>query len=320
LARRRKWIVLLRRLVLWPLAVALLVIVCILVWFASAGVWLYGDMAPYVAQRHGRLVEASLERSIAFGDTHLTSYYRLESSSGLQVELALRRPAESTATPLPVVVFLDGFKHGRNAVDRLGNSGDTILAVVSYPYDGERSMKPLAWAGASRKLRRTMHDTPAALMLVLDFVLQQPGVDPGRVELMGISLGSPLVCVTGALDTRFTRVWSVHGGAGYRLVLENVLGKRIRAPLLREPVIALFGLLARRIDPVDYVGRIAPRELVVISGSGDGIFPRASAELLYTSAGEPKELIWMDSEHVNPRRPELIRELVALVLARIDPS
>jgi fermentation-respiration switch protein FrsA (DUF1100 family) len=112
----------------------------------------------------------------------------------------------------------------------------------------------------------------------------------------------------------------VHGGAGYRIVLDNRLGRRIRSGALRRPLVALAGLLTRRIDPADYVDRIAPREIVIISGSGDGIFPRASAELLYDSAGEPKEQIWTDSGHVNPRHPDLIRELVAFALARIDPT
>ena len=170
-----------RRLIVWPLAVVVCIVVCILAWFVSGGVWLYGDITRYTEQRRGRLVETTLERTVPSGDTHLTHYYQLRSSSGLEVRLALRRPLRVLDRPLPLVVLLDGFKHGRDAIDRMGESGNTILAVVSYPYDGDRHLKALTWMVVSRRIRRTMHDTPAALMLVLDFLLQQPGVDPSRV-------------------------------------------------------------------------------------------------------------------------------------------
>ena len=45
-----------------------------------------------------------------------------------------------------------------------------------------------------------------------------------------------------------------------------------------------------RVRPVDLVARIAPRPLLLIHGTNDGIVPYAHALELYAAAGEPKEL------------------------------
>jgi hypothetical protein len=40
-------------------------------------------------------------------------------------------------------------------------------------------------------------------------------------------------------------------------------------------------------------------------------------ERLYAAAGEPKELIWTEGGHINPDRPEIVRQLLEIVRSRI---
>ncbi|MDJ0835213.1 MAG: hypothetical protein QNK37_01780 [Acidobacteriota bacterium] len=288
-------------------------------WLCPNGLWFFGDMTDYTKARRGSLTDAITERTEPASAGTITSYHRLVSDSGLEVEAALKRPEIMPAEPLPLVVLIGGFRTGRDAIDLIHDQGDTMFATVSYPYEGNRRIRGAAgWFGALRKLRLSMHDSPAALKLSLDFLLQQPGVDPTRVELVGVSLGSFLATVGGALDQRFSRVWCIHGGADYTKMLNAALEKNIPPGFVRRPVAGFGNLLVNRLDPKHYVGRISPREVVMVNAAADDRIPRAATDLLHARALEPKQVIWLDTKHVSPRREELIRELVGLVLTRIE--
>ncbi|BCM91665.1 hypothetical protein IAD21_03540 [Abditibacteriota bacterium] len=89
------------------------------------------------------------------------------------------------------------------------------------------------------------------------------------------------------------------------------------APLAREqltflpekvvvPVMGLLSFYTRLeigvglddIAPRRYIGRISPRPLLLIHGTGDSLIPSSQARLNYASAKQPKALYWIDgAEH-----------------------
>ena len=305
------------RLALRLLVLAILLFGVALFWLCPRGLGFSGDLDSYVESRRGRLVDVSEDREGKVVAHHRISYRRLRSSSGLEVSLALSRPRERNETPLPLVVMLGGFNTGRDAIDLIGDPGPAYVAALSYPYEGERRIKgAMAWAKALRGVRLAAHDTPAALMLSLDYLLEQPGVDSGRVELVGVSLGGFFAAVSGALDERFSRVWCVHSGAGYPELLEGALKTKVPNAFLR-PLVGFGDLLVRRLDPEDYVARIAPRELVLINAKGDERIPQAAAERLFAAAVEPKRQIWLPTSHIDPSREKVIQDLAQRVLGEI---
>lgn len=55
------------------------------------------------------------------------------------------------------------------------------------------------------------------------------------------------------------------------------------------------------IEPLNFVERISPRQLLFINAENDVIIPKPMAMLLHTKADEPKKIIWYQSKHhVNP--------------------
>ncbi len=48
----------------------------------------------------------------------------------------------------------------------------------------------------------------------------------------------------------------------------------------------------------------------MINGTNDEQVPRWSAELLYSAAGEPKTITWLESRHVRPDNVELTRMIL----------
>jgi hypothetical protein len=55
----------------------------------------------------------------------------------------------------------------------------------------------------------------------------------------------------------------------------------------------------------------------MINSEGDSFFTRESAEELFETASDPKEIIWQKTGHVAPGEKELIRELTNIVAGRI---
>jgi dienelactone hydrolase len=69
-----------------------------------------------------------------------------------------------------------------------------------------------------------------AILLAVDYLLEQPYIDANRLELAGVSLGAFLVSPAAVLDERIRRVWIVHGAGNPAQVIEYELRDNVRAP------------------------------------------------------------------------------------------
>ncbi len=243
---------------------------------------------------------------------------RLRAENGLVVALRVLRPADAPAK-LPLIVLLGGHRTGRDAVDLLGAPGPFAVAALDYPYEGpERTRGLRQTLGVVPAARRAVEDTPAAVLLSLDWLVAQPWVDAERVELVGVSLGAPFATVAGALDTRVRRVWLIHGGSRLSEWIGHNLRPRFGSDMTRAIAGRLVYGLAHgpSLEAEHWLPRIAPRPVVIIGAREDRRLPAHMVERLHALAAEPKELIWMDGGHID-RRPEAVRLLLETVRQRI---
>jgi dienelactone hydrolase len=295
----------------------LLAIVATSATIAAAVAYLLRDPTPRFLARRSSLATVaesapSLERGYELRPVRLTA------TSGLSLELTVRRAMEDSVGRLPLVVILGGHHTGRDAVRLLGDTRGTLVAAVSYPFAGDPRPDAATFLREIPAIRAAFLDTPPALMLALDYLLRRLDVDSARVELVGVSLGAPFVSIAGALDTRFTRVWVLHGSGGSFAPLEMNMRPTIRFAPLRMVAAAVANVIIAgpRLAPEHWVRRIAPRPFVMVSAEGDERLPRAAVEALYRSAREPKRLIWMPGRHVHADTAT-IRQLADIVLAEV---
>jgi hypothetical protein len=290
----------------------------------ALGAWWLADHArprhDVFVERRGAIVATELEEMVSHQPGGFTSQaIRLTADSGLRVDARVLRPADEHA-PLPVVVLLGGHRTGRDAVGLVGHPGDAVMVALDYPYHG---LLEVASAGsffrALRDIQQALLDTPPAASVVLDWLATQPWADTSRAEIVGVSFGTPFVAVAGALDERFDRVWLIHGGAGNRGWIEHNLAARVPQGWLRPIAASLVHLLAygNSFDTEEWVARIAPRPVVIIGARGDERLPEHKVMNLYHAAQPPKELIWTEGGHVDPRRPELVQALLDIVRVRV---
>jgi fermentation-respiration switch protein FrsA (DUF1100 family) len=300
-------------------------LLCILV----AAVVVFGLLAA--AHRQGR-AEALHERKGRLREAHLTpsamdavstlSELTLSSTSGLEGHALVRSPRAATER-LPAAVVLGGINRGRRIAAVPGLDAIAAQAVVlglDYPLPSRRR----AWQGLQAietvaRIRPAAFDTIALLLLSLDYLQARPDVDRRRLFLIGGSLGAPVVTIAGAVDGRPAAVVVLYGGGPVGSLVTHTL----RHPSQRVPWPAWQAWLAGHalatlvtpLEPTRYVAAIAPRPFLMINGAGDSLVPRAHAEALYAAAREPKELLWMPGEHVQPTEAELLGQLSGTITA-----
>ncbi|MEO0652116.1 MAG: hypothetical protein AAFZ65_15690 [Planctomycetota bacterium] len=275
------------------------------------------DRSAWLADRIGQ-VAAVERRPVEAPQGVLGEAVRLVSTTGLTVELRLlRRPLAAGAPPRPAAVILGGHNTGRDAVELVGDPGDVVVAALDYPIDGNERIKGLIKVlQAVPQLRRALLDTPAAAALATRWLADEPGVDPERIELLGVSLGAAFAPVAAGLEPSVSRLWLIHGGADPREWLDHALRAKVAWPPLRRGASLAAYYLARgpqfQLDP--WLTRLQPRELVVVAATDDSKLPTELVEAFMDGAPVPVRFAWTEGGHVDPDEPEIVRELIGTVL------
>jgi dienelactone hydrolase len=127
----------------------------------------------------------------------------------------------------------------------------------------------------------TMVQNVRDILRGLDILVDQYGVDPGRLAVVGYSMGAQPAALAAALDPRVHALVLMAGRA-----LPSGLPSDSRE---RE----LFGA----IDTVDFVDNLAPTHLLLQGAEYDSVIPRSEMEMLERAASEPKEIRWYASDH-----------------------
>ncbi|HEX9614554.1 MAG TPA: hypothetical protein VGA55_03580 [Bacteroidota bacterium] len=191
-----------------------------------------------------------------------------------------------------------------------------ILMAADYPFEGDWDFRGWAAVGTTFELRSTGYRTVPLLLNCLDWLFSQKEVNPDDVTVVSVSFGAFTGIPAAVLDQRVKQLVVVQAGGDLSGVIAHnserwgVAFPAWLAGWLGGGILAAF-------EPTKYIRHLAPRKLIMINGEGDSFFTRESAEELYQSASEPKEIIWHKSTHVMPGEKELIKELTNTVAERI---
>ena len=240
--------------------------------------------------------------------------FRLTTSTNNSMTGRIRVPAGGGCYRTALLTV--GIETGREAIGLIQGQEDVVFMAVDYPYEGSWDLSGLAAFRTVGRLRSMAARTVPLLLHCLDWLFQQPFVDPAEVNVIAVSFGSFTGIPVAVIDERVKQLAVVQGGGGISAIMSHNT-KRWGATFPKDVSAWLGGLLLAPFEPIRYIARLSPRRLVMINGEGDAFFPRSSAEALYKAAGEPKEIVWHRSAHVMPEEQELVNELVREVAVRL---
>ncbi len=276
------------------------------------------DPAKHYLERKGTIEAAVINRQWRAQDS-LYSEITLKSSSGLQVKLLVRRPAQQQNRPLPVALLLGGLETGHKGCELIPRIKQVICASLSYP-----GYTPKRYAGVKffyriHDLQRAVKETPSAIGLATDYLLQQNYTNKQHLEYIGVSLGAFFISIPAVMEPQVARVWIVQGAAKPIAIVKHNFLKRVDSERLAAVVSHLIGYAigAQHVDPVKWVGKISPRKVIFVNSENDEAFPLLAVDALHQAALQPKEIIWVKGKHVTPGRKEVVAQLSHIVLSRI---
>ena len=143
-----------------------------------------------------------------------------------------------------------------------------------------------------------------------------PGVDPGRLTVVGHSLGGWAAVLAAAADPRLRAV-AVYGTA-VDLGAVDLTASQIAHEMTRflattpEDFIRQRDEVIARMDPVDAVRSISPRPLLIVHGTDDRWIPASHARRLHAHAGQPSRYVEIDgANHDFAWHRAQLRDLVA---------
>lgn len=131
----------------------------------------------------------------------------------------------------------------------------------------------------------TIRDGHAAL----DCVRSRSDLDTHRLAVYGQSLGGAVATVVAAERPEVRALVLDSTFSSYRRIAAMHLRRTLLLPGLPEGLAA--ALVSRGHDPIDHIGRFAPRPLLVVASAEDNICFAELGRELFEAAGEPKEFI-----------------------------
>lgn len=185
-----------------------------------------------------------------------------------------------------VVIGFTGHRGAKHELLGIGSglwrTGNNVL-LFDFRGRGDSDVAPLSLA------HKELPDARAAIQYARE---RMPDAEIG---LIGYSMGAAVALLVAAADPEIEAVVADSPFASIKDVLANAYKLRRLPPrflLDLSDVINRwrYGYQFEAVRPVDVVGEIAPRPLLIIHGAADALIPVEQGQRLYDAAGEPKEL------------------------------
>jgi fermentation-respiration switch protein FrsA (DUF1100 family) len=204
-------------------------------------------------------------------------------------------------TPRPVIILCHGIWTGRRECLPLALRFQAAgYHVLTFDFRAHGS--------SGGRFTSVGHHETNDVLGAIEFLKERPEVDSARIGVVGFSMGAAAAIQAAA---RTADVAALVADSAYATFLDAArysfrLVTRVPqfafAPMAMRWAKWLVNVDASQLRPVDVIGRIAPRPVLIAHGGLDEIVPVQHAHSLFKAAGEPKEL-WIEPEshHVGAR-------------------
>ncbi len=204
-------------------------------------------------------------------------------------------------------ILLDGlfFRGARPSlvilVSGYGDTQEQMLSIAEFLHHAGFSV--LTYNSRARAPSGGKYVTLGALeqqdvVSIVNYAIGRRDVDASRIGILGISMGGSTAILAAAKDQRIRAVVDDSGFSDAQGVIAASFEHFIHLPSFPfAPItvgIADFraNIDVSRVRPMDVIGKISPRPLLIIHEAGDSIVPVDNSVRNFAAARQPKE-VWL---------------------------
>ncbi len=247
------------------------------------------------------------------GEERLLRDLTFAAEGAAPIRITVSLPAGAAVERLPVLVLLGGLKSGRGSLERMPALGRNAALAFEYPLSFEVQDKSASILGRLRTGYNAVLETPGQLAFVLGWLRSQPWADPARVSLLGYSLGAIFVPVVNHKAKReqvpVAASIMAFGGASLGSIVANVLD--LGSDVASWGMVAAVDALVRPVEPAFHLPALVG-EFLLVSAAADEIVPATSARLMRELTPEPKTIVLLPGEHIDPRDQAVLDRVVSI--------
>lgn len=232
----------------------------------------------------------------------------LNSPAG-EIRITISRPQKEG--DFSCVFVISGLETGRKSLKLIPNHGDQILISYEYPQI-IKELKKTSILFHFPAVRKACLSVPAQINAVLRFLNEQPYCKKCPVSMIGFSFGTiflpPAMHLGQSQNLDYGPTVFGYGGAGLCcLIRANLPGPQWVRSFASKIGAAVFHPLEAELH-LPYIHG----EFLVINGVKDRQIPLDCAKRMQDMVPPPKEIINLDTDHLQPDDHELLVELIAI--------
>jgi uncharacterized protein len=204
-------------------------------------------------------------------------------------------------------IFLDGrfFRGDRPSLVILasgyGDTQDQMLSIAEFLHHAGFSI--LTYNSRARATSGGSYVTLGVLeqqdiISLISYVAARKDVDPHRIGVLGISMGGAVAILAAAQDKRIRAVVDDSGFSDAPRVIAAGFEHFIHLPAFPFAPLTVgiadlrAGIDVTRVRPMDVIGEISPRPLLIIHNTRDAVVPPDNSLRNFAAARQPKQL-WL---------------------------
>jgi hypothetical protein len=224
------------------------------------------------------------------------------------VKMTLKLP-KIRKEPMSAIVLFTGFQTGDQAVNLVGDSGDSVIVGFQYPWPVSIANGVVTWNW------ERMESIPILMAVGLAWLNHQPMINPHKINVVAVSFGTLFY----PLAQRILNAYGIYsktavfgyGGVDIPEVIGNELAKTIGG---RETEFAksLVRIQTWFVEPKYHLSHLQGPFLIV-QGEDDTVFPNLSKQGLSDGLRGFRKTVILPGAHIQPDRPEIIKSFMEQV-------
>ncbi len=182
-----------------------------------------------------------------------------------------------------------------------GDTQDQMLSIAEFLHQAGFNIvtyNPRARTGSGGEYVTLGVFEQQDLLALVNYLAAKPDLDPNRIGVLGISMGGSTAILAAAKDKRLHAVVDDSGFSDATRVIAASFEHFIHLPAFPfAPVTVLIadaraGINVNAVRPMDVIGQISPRPILIIHEVDDFVVPADNSRRNFAAARQPKEL-WL---------------------------